>query len=100
MEFAQALAKRVMKESPASGTREQLDYAFLLAMGRNPNQKERARLQEFLDRQRKLYLADAGAAAQLVSAESTSKAANVSDLAAWTSLCRVLFNLDDFMTRE
>jgi mono/diheme cytochrome c family protein len=100
MEFAQALAKRVMKESPASGTREQLDYAFLLATGRNPNQKERARLEEFLDRQRKLYQADARAAAQLVSAETTNKAANVSDLAAWTSLCRVLFNLDDFMTRE
>ena len=42
----------------------------------------------------------AGAAAQLVAADATNKAAHASDLAAWTSLCRVLLNLDDFMTRE
>jgi hypothetical protein len=81
VEFAQALAARVLKEAPAK--EERIDRAFLLALGRKPVPVERDRLSRFLALERDEY----------------SKAENP-ELAAWTQGARVLFNLDDFMTRE
>jgi hypothetical protein len=80
VEFAKALAERVIKE-PAKD--ERIDYAFLLALGRKPATAERDRLARFLALQR----------------DENSSAENP-ELAAWTQGARVLFNLDDFMTRE
>jgi hypothetical protein len=81
VEFAQALAARVVKEVRAKDDR--IDYAFLLALGRKPMNVERERLARFLALQRD----------ELSAAENP-------ELAAWTQGARVLFNLDDFMTRE
>ena len=51
----------------------------------------------FLTQQRKVYEADPNAMKQLL----TKAGADASpDLAAWISVGRVIFNLDDFMTRE
>jgi hypothetical protein len=82
LEFAGALAKRTMKEG---GTTDQsrLDYSFLLVLGRKPQPKEADRLHTFLAAQRQVYAAHPE-----------------SELAAWTAVGRVMFNLDDFMTRE
>jgi len=114
IEFSRALAKRVAKESPA-GDAERLKYAFLLTLGRPPNPVERERLQRFLALQRDEYRSDPTSASLLVVKEqvfSSNPGGNleaedggvdtksIPELAAWTALCRVLFNLDDFMTRE
>jgi hypothetical protein len=113
IEFARTLAKRALKEAPASDS-DRLDYAFLLTMGRRPSQTERERLARFLALQRDEYRSDPSAASLLVvkeqvfdsspggtvTAEESIDPKQVPELAAWTALARVLFNLDDFMTRE
>jgi hypothetical protein len=113
LEFARALAKRVLKEAPPEdGGR--IDHAFLLAMGRKPSAAERDRLARFLSVQRDEFQSDPTAASLLVIkeqvfdsspggamiAEESINPKQIPELAAWTSLSRVLFNLDDFMTRE
>jgi hypothetical protein len=80
VEFAKALAERVIKDAAKD---ERIDYAFLLALGRKPVTAERERLARFLALQR----------------DENSSIENP-ELAAWTQGARVLFNLDDFMTRE
>jgi len=90
MEMAQALAKRILQESPGAD-RPRLDYAFLSTLGRTPKPAEADRLLRFLAVQRDEYLSHPDAAAAL---------GGDAERAAWTALARVLFNLDDFMTRE
>jgi mono/diheme cytochrome c family protein len=112
-EFARALAKRVLKDAPSSDA-ARIDYAFTLAMGRKPSAAERDRLARFLAVQRDEYRSDPTAASLLVikeqvfdsspggamMAEESINPKQVPELAAWTAVARVLFNLDDFMTRE
>ncbi|HYM10495.1 MAG TPA: PSD1 and planctomycete cytochrome C domain-containing protein [Bryobacterales bacterium] len=118
VEFARALAKRTLKEAPANGERERLEYAFLLAMARPPRPKELNRLAAFLASERDEYRSDTSSAAALATPEagafdSGTAAAETGkqeadsvnpkeapELAAWIQVCRVLFNLDDFMTRD
>jgi len=113
IEFSRALAKRIVKEAPAHDA-ERVDYAFLLALGRKPKQAERDRVRQFLALQRDEYRSDPTSASLLVVKEQvfssspgglTTSEENVDtkaipEMAAWTTMCRVLFNLDDFMTRE
>jgi len=113
VEFAQALARRILKEAGPED-RERVDYAFLLSLGRKPAQPERDRLARFLALQRDEYRSDPTSASRLVvkdqvfdsspggavAAGPTVNAKEIPELAAWTEVARVLFNLDDFMTRE
>jgi Protein of unknown function (DUF1553)/Protein of unknown function (DUF1549)/Planctomycete cytochrome C len=113
IEFSRALARRVLKEAP-DGDAARMDRAFLLAMGRKPHPVEAGRLQRFLAAEREEYRADPASASLMVVKEQvfdsspggdTAAAESVDakqapELAAWTALARVLFNLDDFMTRE
>jgi hypothetical protein len=75
-EFAQALAKRVLRECKGADG-ERIEYAFRLCLGRQPNSRERQTLERLL--------------ARLDDKEP---------LDAWTSVARVLLNLDEFITRE
>jgi hypothetical protein len=75
-ELARALAERVLRETKADdGAR--IAFAFRLCLGRPPAAREAEALQRLLHQQR----------------EATS-------LDAWTSIARVLLNLDEFITRE
>ena len=84
-EMAQALARRVLKEAPAN---RQIDYAFELCTARHPTPSEHQRLQQLLDQQLQEYQAGA---------DSASK---IDAVAAWTTVARVLLNLDETITRE
>jgi hypothetical protein len=53
----------------------------------------------FLAQQRKVYEADPNAMKQLLLKAGAGAGASP-DMAAWISVGRVIFNLDDFMTRE
>jgi hypothetical protein len=75
-EFAQALANRILRES-TSDDGERIVYAFRLCLGRSPNARERQALEHLLARQHEAKPLDA-----------------------WTSVARVLLNLDEFITRE
>jgi hypothetical protein len=113
IEFSRALAKRVVKEAP-DGDAARLDRAFLLTMARKPRAVEAERLKKFLTAEREEYRADPTSASLMVvkeqvfdsspggtmEAEEAVDAKQVPEIAAWTALARVLFNLDDFMTRE
>jgi hypothetical protein len=113
VEFSRALARRVWKEAP-EGEKERIEYAFLLALGRKPSPQERDRLSRFLAVQRDEFRTDPTSASLLVvkeqvfdsspggalAAEESVDSKTAPDLAAWTAAARVLFNLDDFQTRE
>jgi hypothetical protein len=72
-ESAQALAWRIQNEGP-SETEARIRSAFALALARDPNPRELARLKKFLDEQ--------------------------PPATAWSSLARVILNTDEFIVRE
>lgn len=88
-EAAQAMALRVLDEAEAG---KRLDYAFELALGRPPGERERARLQRLVDEQSALLAAHEKQAAALLPLRPRD--------AAWVVAARVLLNLDEFITRE
>jgi hypothetical protein len=77
-EFSHALAQRVLKDGPP-GDPAKIDYAFRLCLARKPDAVEHARLERLL---------------------KTQSADNQAPLAAWTTVARVLLNLDETITRE
>jgi len=106
VEFARALAKRTLREAPATTDEARLSFAYLLATGHNAGPKELERLAQFLSGQRQIYQSNPSAAIELAQKDgapleaSAAGAKQAVELAAWTGVGRVLFNLDDFMTRE
>jgi mono/diheme cytochrome c family protein len=76
-EFAEALAGRVLREGPSDNS-GRLILAFRLALARTPTETEQRRLAALLD--------DARTADP--------------EREAWTTVARVLLNLDEFITRE
>jgi len=88
VEFAQAFAKRLADEGP-EGQAEKIDYGIRLALGRAAHPEETERLGRFYQAQLDDF--------QTRPAETAGETA---EQAAWTSVARVLLNLDEFMTRE
>jgi hypothetical protein len=82
-EFAEGLAHRVTSQ-PLRDDSDRLDYAFRLCVARKPTDTERRRLKELLPQQ----LAGGAGDAKAIQAE------------AWTTVARVLLNLDETITRE
>jgi hypothetical protein len=82
-EFAGALAQRIQRDGGADDP-ARLDYAFRLCVARPPHAQERARLLALL--------------ADLRTPNAKDPAA--SDQEAWTTVARVLLNLDETITRE
>ncbi len=92
-ECAESLATRVLKEVPA-GDNVRLEHAFRLCLARKPNASEAARLAELLQ----------GETASVTEAEAKAVKAPAGvepkQFAAWTTVARVLLNLDETITRE
>ena len=95
-EAASALAARVIREAKDSNDADRLERAFLLVLGRSPEQTERTRFLEFIAQQRKDLQADP-ALTKTSSDDSTT--ADPLDLAVWTLAGSVLLNLDETITR-
>ncbi len=98
MEFAQGLALRLLKDIPKDD-KSRLDYAFRLCLSRKPAKGEHERLATLLDQQLKSYENDPEEAKQLVPA-NLSPDLDVKEVAAWTTVSRVLLNLDETISRE
>jgi hypothetical protein len=98
LEFAQALAARVLREAPSQDG-QRLEYLFRLSLSRTPSPPERERLERFLEQQASEYRQAAHAAQALVPAGMPAST-DVPRLAAWTAVARVVLNLDEFITRE
>jgi mono/diheme cytochrome c family protein len=76
-EFAQSLAARVLKEGPKTDA-ARIDQAFRLCLSRPPSKDERQRLLKLLNHE----------------------VASSDEPTAWSSVARVLLNLDETITRE
>jgi hypothetical protein len=98
VEFAQALAARVLEEGPPDDA-ERLRYAFRLCLARQPSPREHQRLADLLARQIADFRASPEGARRLVPAE-LAKDSDAAQAAAWMTIARVLLNLDEFITRE
>ncbi|WP_414660269.1 PSD1 and planctomycete cytochrome C domain-containing protein [Horticoccus sp. 23ND18S-11] len=98
VEAARLFAARVH----ASGTTDpmRLRQAFLLALGREPRAAETASLQTFLAGQRDYYRSNVAEAEKLIRVGfSPPPSGDAAELAAWTSLGRVLLNSQEVITR-
>ncbi len=98
VEMARALGKRILEQNLESD-RDKLRFAFQLCLTRPPNNLELNQLSKYLENQRKLYQTDS-TSAKLVAGDQFDQELSVSEAASWTSIGRVLLNLDEFITRE
>jgi len=96
-EAAQGLAFRVMS-APASGFQERLSYSYQLALARKPNGREVERMKKYFDQS----VRDLKLNPEAVRSLFPNRIDGVSQIeaAAWVELSRVIFNLDEFITRE
>lgn len=90
-ELAQGLAARVLREAPGSDS-ARIERAFRLCLARPPTVAEQKRLLELLS---SAPPPDAGAPEVKPPPGVTSR-----QLSAWTTIARVLLNLDETITRE
>jgi mono/diheme cytochrome c family protein len=98
VEFAKGLASRILSESTADDS-QRLTLAFELSLSRAPSSAELSRMRDYLHQQQSHFATDTNSAAEFapqpLPASTSAPAA-----AAWTSVARVLMNLDEFITRE
>ena len=97
-EFAQGLASEIIK-ADISQDEQRLVYAFRRSLARIPNEQEMKRLQDFFELQRE-HFKSTPADAAVVAPTDRPDDFPLEDAAAWTAVSRVLFNLDEFITRE
>ena len=99
VELSQKLATRVLQDTsvkPAPADR--IDRMFRLCLIRKPTGAEQQLLIEFWNRQVGLYHSNAEEAQKL--APNDLKEVPPAEAAAWVSLARLLFNTDEFLTRN
>ena len=94
VEFAQALAARVLKEAPKDESKR-IEHAFRLCLSRKPSRVEVKRLSDLLAAQTK-HFTTAPEEAKALAGQANSDA----ERAAWIIAARVLLNLDETITRE
>jgi hypothetical protein len=98
LEFARAMAARVMRECKGSDA-ERIDYAFRLATSRHPAADESDVLLRVLKKQLATYARDAKNA-DLLAWKDRPQGVDAPTMAAWSIVCRVILNLDETITRE
>lgn len=100
VEAARVLAARLLREK-AEGDDKRLDRAFEMALARQAKDAERRSLAALLRSQRGAYAADTSAADKLIRIgfAPVCDRCNPVELAAWTSVCRVILNLQETITR-
>jgi hypothetical protein len=96
VEFSQALANRIVAE-PVNSDAERIDRAFRLCLSRAPSQDEKQRLQQLLDAELAALKNSPDEAESIVGANAQG---DIIQLAAWTTVSRVLLNLDETISRE
>jgi hypothetical protein len=94
-EFAVALADRVLREGPPDDAGK-VSYAFRLCLARAPSAHERARLLNLLTEER----TEGPSRSSDTIPDGEAAFAGSSERTAWTTVARVLLNLDEFITRE
>jgi mono/diheme cytochrome c family protein len=100
VEAAQALARRVMKQSKGN-VEADAAYAFRLCVARAPQSKETKRLVALYEQELAQFKEHPAAAQKMATGElgQTPEGASVEKLAAWTVVANVLLNLDETITK-
>jgi len=100
VEAARALALRVMKEAQGDDA-ARIAWLWREALQRLPTDEERGALMELLVKHRGEYKADLPAAQALGKLGTPAPAdVDAAELAAWSSVARVVINLHEFITRS
>ena len=98
IEMAKGFASRVLSKAKQYDE-DRLRYAYLAALTREPTSAESAVMLRFLTAQRRAYEKDK-TRAKAAAPSNVRTGITQSEAAAWTAVCRVLLNLDEFITRE
>lgn len=100
IEAARHLGTRMMTRA-SDGDDSRIDYGFALAIGRRPTAEELTLLRELLNQERARFRSDKAAAEVLlkVGASPRDEKLDAAEHAAWTSVGRLLLNLDEFVTK-
>jgi hypothetical protein len=101
VEAARALAANILAQK-VSDDAARIDWAWRQVLGREAESEEAIVVAKLLEKHRVEFAADPSAAEALVSVGISPRpeAANVPELAAWTSVSRVLLNLNETITRN
>jgi hypothetical protein len=101
VEAARAFAERIVREG-GGDTRSRLEFAYRQALSRSVRPEEAKLVEGLYQRHLESYKADMKAAEQLLHVGDHTLAAgiDVAEMAAWTSVARVIFNLHEMVTRN
>ena len=101
VEAAQAMGLRAMKEG-GSGNPSRARYAFRLATGRAPTERELKSLLNFWDEQYHYFEDRTADALQVALADlkTIPPEVNLHKVAAWAMVSRAILNLDETITKE
>ena len=101
VEAARVFAARILREG-GSSTDERLRWAWQTALSRPPTEHEHAATRRLLDEERLSFATNPTDAVQLLKTGLVPVPPDLdqTDLAAWTSVARALFNLNEFVTRN
>lgn len=100
VEAARAMAARVLKEAGGDDA-ARLNWLMRETLQRKPSESERATLLALLDKHRSEFKADAAAASAFGKVGAPAPAGlDAAELAAWSSVTRVVLNLHEFITRS
>ena len=99
MEAARRFAAKLLA-APANDDGERISLAFAQALARPPREKESRSLNAFLATQRDYFRTHPDDAKKLAhTGLAAAPSTDEPELAAWTSLCRVVLNLHETITR-
>ena len=102
VEAARAFAVRILQEDTDGPAEQRIALAWQRALQRDPTADELQTMQELLRQQVEVYQRDPAAAQRLlnVGLASVPEAMELTELAAWTHVTRVLLNLHETITRN
>lgn len=100
VECVQTMGQRVVAEAPADAA-ARAEYAFRLCLSRVPTPTEREALAQLAKQETETFITDPAAAKELLpKGLEMLTSTQASELATAISLCRVILNLDEMITRE
>jgi hypothetical protein len=101
VEAARVLAGNILHDANAPTDTARIDALFGRALARPPKDRERESLLKFLDAQRREFADKPEDATKLLKVGLTPapKDLQAPELAAWASVCRVVLNLHETITR-
>jgi hypothetical protein len=97
--LARSLADRVIAEASHQALDRQLTYAFRAVLSRKPEEAELAQLRAIFQEAGERYRSDSQAARELIGKRPIPAGATAADWTAWFSVCHVLLNLDETITK-